>query len=80
MSGNSSASELRWTKAGPDQWVCLVPPDARFTLKAGVIGDGRWGWKIFAGAAENAMASGIVSSFGAAKQAMRNFMVKQGYV
>jgi len=70
---------MEWSKTGRDQWRCQVPPDARFTLKAQIKGDGRWTWEVFAGTAENPMASGIVNSLGAAKNAGEGFLIRAGY-
>lgn len=72
-------SALKWTKTGPDQWRCVVPPAARFTLKALIKGDGRWTWEVYAGTAENPMATGIVSTLGAAKHATGMFLTKAGH-
>ncbi len=71
---------MEWKKAGTDQWVCSVPPDARFRLEAARIGDGRWGWKVFAGDAANPAATGIVNSLGSAKHAMEHYLRKAGQI
>ncbi len=71
---------MQWTKTGRDQWICQVPPDARFTLKASIKGDGRWSWEVYAGAAEDPMATGIVGSLGAAKNAMEGFLKRAGHL
>jgi hypothetical protein len=59
---------IQWTRAGRDQWICRLPPDARYTLKVFVKGDGRWSWEVFAGAALSPMATGIAGNVGAAKK------------
>ncbi len=71
---------MEWTKVPPETFVCKVPPDARFTLKASRMPDLRWSWAIYAGQTEGAMASGIVSSLGAAKHMMESFLKKKGYL
>ena len=71
---------MQWTKAGRDQWVCRVPPDARYTLKAFIKGDGRWSWEVFAGAAHSPMATGIAGNVGAAKKTAELFVTRAGYV
>jgi hypothetical protein len=70
---------MEWSKTARDQWQCEVPPDARFIVKARIKGDGRWTWEVFAGAAENPTASGIVNSLGAAKNASEGFLKRAGY-
>jgi hypothetical protein len=70
---------MEWTKTARDQWRCEVAPDARFTLKAFIKGDGRWTWEVFSGATENPMASGHVGSLGAAKNASEGFLTRAGY-
>lgn len=71
-------SALHWKKAGSKQWACEV--DTRFSLRADLMGDGRWTWKIFAAGNSAAMASGIVNSPGAAKHAMENFLKKKDQI
>ena len=71
---------MKWTKGAVDQWICRVPPNARFTLKTLAKPDGRWSWEVFSGAADSPMATGIVSSFGAAKNAAEQFLKRAGYV
>ena len=71
---------MDWTKVGQDQWVYLLPPDARLRLEAQRMGDGRWSWKITAAGTHRAAASGIVSTPGAAKHAMEQFLKKAGIV
>jgi hypothetical protein len=71
---------MEWTKESPDQIVCKVAPNARFTLKATRMADLRWSWMVYAGAAVDPMASGIVSSLGAAKHVMESFLKKKGYL
>lgn len=71
---------MKWTKLADDRWVSIIDPDARFTLKANRKPDGRWGWEIFAGAARNAMATGIVSTIGDAKHQMEQFLKKKSYI
>ena len=71
---------MQWTKVGRDQWICHVPPDARFTLKALGLADGRWSWRVTAAGSENPMATGIVNTAGDAKHAMEHFMKRAGYV
>jgi hypothetical protein len=65
---------MQWAKKARDQWHCEVPPAARFTLKASIMGDGRWTWEVFAGTAVNPTATGIVGSLGAAKNASEGFL------
>jgi hypothetical protein len=71
---------MHWTKSGPDQWICRIPPDARFTLKAFIKGDGRWTWEVYSGATLDPMASGIVGSLNAAKNAMEGFLKRSGHL
>jgi hypothetical protein len=71
---------MKWTKLADDRWICVVPPDGRFTLKATRKGDLRWTWQIFTSGADNAMASGIVTTIGDAKHAMEQFLKKKGFV
>jgi hypothetical protein len=71
---------MKWTKGAADQWICRVPPDARFTMKAFAKPDGRWSWEVFAGAAESPMATGIVGSLGAAKNAAEQFLKRAAYI
>jgi hypothetical protein len=68
---------MDWTKTDRDQWRCEVPPDGRFILKASIMGDRRWTWEVYSGTAVNPMATGIVSSLGAAKNACEGF-IKRG--
>ena len=69
---------MQWKKAPRDVLICHVPPDARLTLKIFPKGDGRWTWQVFAGTAENAMATGIAASLGAAKNVVENFANRTG--
>jgi hypothetical protein len=69
---------MDWKKIGGNQWSCEV--DSRFSLRADLMGDGRWAWKVLAVGAGAPMATGIVTSPGAAKQAMENFLKKKGFV
>jgi hypothetical protein len=71
---------MQWTKAGLDQWICRVPPDARFTLKAFVKGDGRWSWEVFAGVTKSPMATGIAANMGAAKKTAEQFVTRAGFL
>nr|AYM52571.1 hypothetical protein [Aetherobacter rufus] len=71
---------MHWTRAGRDQWICQIPPDARFTLKAFVKGDGRWSWEVFAGVAKSPMATGIAGNVGAAKKTAEQFVTRSGFV
>jgi len=71
---------MHWNKTGPDQWICFVPPAARFTLKAVIKGDNRWTWEVYSGATEDPMATGIVNSLNAAKNAMEGFLKRSGHV
>lgn len=71
---------MDWSKTAPDQWKCEVPPDARFTLKAYIKGDGRWWWEVYAGTTDRPMAAGIVGSLGAAKNASEGFLKRAGHV
>ncbi len=71
---------MEWTKVPPETFVCKVPPDARFTCKASRMADLRWTWMIYQGAAVDPMASGMVSSLGAAKHMMESFLKKKGYL
>jgi hypothetical protein len=70
---------MHWTKAANDQWICRVPPNARFTLKALAKADGRWSWEVFSGDTEAPMATGIVGSVGAAKNATELFLKRLGH-
>jgi hypothetical protein len=72
-----TAPRMEWTKTAPDTWRREVPPDAQFTLKAAMMRDRRWTWEVYAGAAERPMATGIVNSLGAAKNACEGF-IKRG--
>lgn len=67
---------MEWKRAGNEQWTATH--DERFLLTAEVMGDGRWSWKVVAVGARAPMATGIVSSPGAAKHAMENFLKKKG--
>jgi hypothetical protein len=57
-----------------------LPPDARYTLKVYVKGDGRWSWEVFAGAALSPMATGIASNVGGAKKTAELFVTRAGYL
>ena len=70
---------MEWKKIARDQWICEVPPDARFTLKAFMKGDLRWSWEAFMKGTEAARASGIVNSLNAAKNASEQYLKKSGY-
>ena len=74
-----TAEPLRWIKTGRDGWICRVPPAARFTLKAFPKGDGRWSWEVFSAATVDPMATGIVGSLGAARNATELFLKRSGY-
>ena len=68
---------MNWKRVGDSQWTCEV--DARFSLRADRMRDGRWSWSVLASGADAPMATGITSSHGAARQAMENFLKKKGY-
>ena len=70
---------MRWTKAGEDRWTSL-PLEGRFRLVVAPKGDGRWAWEAFARGADDPMASGIVGSLAAAKNAAAQFLTRAGYV
>jgi hypothetical protein len=74
-----NAPALRWTKAEGDRWVCAAV-GGRFNLKASPKGDGRWTWEAFAAGADDPMASGIVSSLPAAKNAAQQFLQRAGFL
>jgi hypothetical protein len=69
---------MDWKKVGNALWTCQV--DTRFSLRAELMADGRWTWKIFATGAGAPMATGIVNSPGAAKHAMENFLKKKSQI
>ena len=54
--------------------------DTRYALRADVMPDGRWTWKITSAGAVAAMASGIVNSPGAAKHAIECFLKKKSLI
>ena len=70
---------MQWTKAAGDQWICRVPPGARFTLKVIPRSDRRWSWEVFSGDADSPMATGIANSLGAAKNVAEQFVKRAGY-
>jgi hypothetical protein len=70
---------MTWTKDG-DGWIWRVAPDAIFTVKLRPKGDGRWTWEVRARDGKGALASGIVSSLGAAKTVSENFVRRSGAV
>jgi hypothetical protein len=73
---------MKWTKDGPG-WLCRVapvPPDVVFMLKVQPKGDGRWAWEVFPGAGDRTIASGVVSSLGAAKTITENFANRSGKI
>ena len=76
MSGKQA---MHWTKAGTG-WICRVPPDAIFTMKVQPKGDGRWTWEVLPSEGERTIASGIVSSLGAAKTISENFVRRSGKI
>ena len=63
--------------AKTDQWSAQQGP---FTLRVMPKGDGRYTWHIFRENKPNAEASGVASSFGAAKTAAENFVKRSGLV
>jgi len=65
---------MQWTKAAGDRWICVVAPDARFTLEVSPKGDGRWNWQVLARDALNPMATGIARNLGAAKSVTEQFV------
>jgi hypothetical protein len=69
---------MDWKKHGRTEFVAQV--DTRFSLVAAIMPDGRWTWKIKATGALAPMATGIVSTPGAAKHAMENFLKKKLYI
>ena len=71
---------LHWTKTGPDQWISHLPPAARFTLKTFIKGDGRWTWEVYSGTTEDPMATGIVGSLNAARNAIEGFLKRAGHL
>ena len=70
---------FRWTKTGDNRWLCRAL-EGRFVLKVAPKGDGRWTWEAFAKDADDPMASGIVGSVGAAKNAAEQFLTRAGYL
>ena len=71
---------MQWTRAGIDQWICRLPPDARYTLKVFVKGDGRWSWEVFAGTTKSPMATGIAANVGGAKKTAELFVTRAGCI
>jgi hypothetical protein len=67
---------MDWKKTGAKGWLCEIAPDARFTVTVTGLADGRWTWKITARGTDNAMASGIVATVGAAKHSSEQFLKK----
>jgi hypothetical protein len=70
---------MKWMKDG-DGWICRVPPDALFTLKAQPKGDGRWNWAVYPQGRDHTIATGVTSSLGAAKRVTENFVNRSGLV
>ena len=51
-----------------------------FVVKIAPKGDGRWNWEVYADGTLNAMATGIASSLGAAKNACEQLVKRSGRV
>lgn len=67
---------IKWTKAG-DVSAARVGP---FSIKVQPKGDGRWMWTIWSGDTPNPAATGVASTFGAARAAAENFVNRSGHV
>jgi hypothetical protein len=70
---------MLWKKNGTG-YVCLVDPDATFTMKVAPKGDGRWTWEVYPQGGPRTIAGGIVSSLGAAKTICENFANRSGKI
>lgn len=70
---------MQWTKEG-DGWISRAGEPVVFTARVRPKGDGRWVWEIFKGLTNTMVASGIVSSLGAAKTIATNFVSRSGLV
>ena len=69
---------MDWKQVGKSAWASQL--DTRYALRADVMPDGRWTWKITATGAVAPMASGIVNSPGAAKHAIESFLKKKSLI
>jgi len=65
---------MHWNKIAGEQWICRVPPNARFTMKVAPKGDGRFTWAVFAGEATNPAATGIAQNLGGAKATAEQYL------
>jgi hypothetical protein len=66
--GSVKAGEVKVASAGP------------FTMKVEPTGDGRFTWGIWSGDTPNPAATGVASSFGAARAAAENYVNRSGHV
>lgn len=72
---------MEWTKGAPaisgkgNAWHTKAGP---FTLNVVPKGDGRWNWSVLKEGTTNPVASGVVSSLGAAKTATENYVNRSG--
>ncbi len=70
---------FQWTKDG-DGWISRAGDGPIFTMRLRPKGDGRWDWEIVRGDSKPVIATGIVSSLGAAKTIAANFVNRSGLV
>jgi hypothetical protein len=71
---------IEWSKDGSG-WISRVGEGPIFTARLRPKGDGRWDWEIVKGGGiKPVVATGIVSSLGAAKTVAANFVNRSGLV
>jgi hypothetical protein len=70
---------MKWTKDGAG-FICVVAPDAIFTMKVQPKGDGRWNWEVYPQGGDRTVAGGVVNSLGAAKTISENFVKRSGKI
>lgn len=66
---------IKWTKAGEVSTARVGP----LVMKVQPKGDGRWMWSIWSGDTPSPAATGVASSFGAARAAADNYASRSGH-
>ena len=69
---------MKWRTDATGRLTCVVPPDGHLTLRIAPKGDGRWTWEVVAKGAASAMATGVTTSLGAAKNVAEQFAKRAG--